>query len=89
MCVVYFFLEEGLVCDSALPATDFVFTPVLPSLSKDEALLATDGEVCLLLLFTMQITSFHWHDSFLRAASSLIPHCKEPVRTSRTVDISV
>jgi hypothetical protein len=52
----YFFFGEDLVCASALPATDFVLLPVLPSRSKDDALLATALDVCL--LFAMYITSF-------------------------------
>jgi hypothetical protein len=57
---VYYFFGDGLVCDNALPATDLVLVLVLPSLNRDEALRATKGEVCLLLLLAMGITSFCW-----------------------------
>jgi len=56
--MAYFFFGDGLVCDNALPATDLVFALVLPSLKRDDALRATDGDVCLLFL-AMVITSFH------------------------------
>lgn len=55
---VYFFLEDGFVCDNALPATDLVFELVLLSLKSDDALRATDGDVCLLLFLAIVITSF-------------------------------
>jgi hypothetical protein len=54
----YFFFSDDLVCDNALPATDLVLVLVLPSLKRDEAFRATDGDVCLLLLLATVITSF-------------------------------
>jgi len=56
----YFFFREGFVCDNALAATDFVFFPVLPSLSREEALLATNFEVCFLFALAMILTTFHF-----------------------------
>lgn len=37
----------GLVCDKALPATDFVFGLVRLLLKSEDALLATARDVCL------------------------------------------
>lgn len=46
----YFFLGFGFVCDSALPAIDFVFLLVLPSCKAFDAFDATCGDVCFLLI---------------------------------------
>lgn len=54
----YFFFEDGFVCDNALAATDLVLELVRPSLNRDEALRATELDVCLLLLLATIITSF-------------------------------
>lgn len=50
----YFFFGDVLVCDNALPATDLVLALVLLSLNRDDALRATDGDVCLLLLLAIK-----------------------------------
>jgi hypothetical protein len=57
MFFIYFFLED-LVCASALAATDFVLALVLPSLKSEEALLATDLDVCLQVCLAIKFTSF-------------------------------
>jgi hypothetical protein len=54
----YFFFGDAFVCDSALAATDLVLELVLPSLKRDDALLATDGDVCLLLLLAIKSPPF-------------------------------
>lgn len=42
----YFDFGLGFACDNALAATDFVFVPVFPLRSNDDALLATLDDVC-------------------------------------------
>jgi hypothetical protein len=56
----YFFFGDDFVCASALAATDLVLELVLPSLKRDDALLATDGDVCLLLLLAIKSPPFIW-----------------------------
>lgn len=46
----YFDFLEGLVCDKALPATDFDLALVLLSRKMLDALEATTREVCFLLV---------------------------------------
>ena len=50
---IHFFFGDGFVWDRALPATDFVLAPVRPSFKREDALLATAFEVCLLLLLAI------------------------------------
>ena len=81
----YFFFGDSLVCDNALPATDLVLALVLPSLNRDEALRATDEDVCLLLLLAINNTSFQYNqgtsydalisDCSLHGTETNFPHC--------------
>ena len=59
VCIIpiYLFFFD-IVCANALAATDFVFALVLPSRKMEDALLATDFEVCLHVCFAITITSF-------------------------------
>ena len=62
----YFFFDDGLVCANALAATDLVLALVLPSLKRDDALRATDGDVCLLLLLAIKSPPFIWFQALAR-----------------------
>lgn len=54
-----FFLEEGLVCDNALPATDLLLALLLPSLKIEDAFVATALDVCFLFDLSIYIISFN------------------------------